>query len=626
MCGIAGQWALDQQIPDAEKTRKAIAGMRSRGPDAQKELTSGMASFGHARLSILDLSEAAHQPFQDPDGRFTLVFNGEIFNFLSLRKELENKGINFETRSDTEVLLHLFMLEGPSMLNRLNGFFAFAVYDKLKNEIFLARDRFGVKPLFYTIYNNTLMFASELKGLMAMRTTPELDPVSLTLYFRTGYIPGPFTVYQDVFQLMPGHFLASHSGKLKNPVAWYQWPDHHNPRSPLPNYSDACKNVHDLVCDAVKLRLISDVPLGAFLSGGVDSSVVVAAAVKHNPQLHTFSIGYADEPFFDETRYAEAVARHFGTEHTTFSLTNNDLLSEVDQVLDYMDQPFADSSALPVHILSRKTREHVTVSLSGDGGDELFSGYNKHMAEFLMRQGGIKTNILRMLAPAAQWLPASRQSAIGNKIRQLRKFARVHALHPAERYRQLAGVTPDDWAEQLLQQPETAKAAERIGAFTAGIRPQGSMNEVLETDMKLVLPFDMLTKVDLMSMANSLEVRTPLLDYRLVNYVSVLPENYKIDRRRKKKLLIDAFKEEIPEIVYNRPKHGFEVPLLGWFRKELNTRIRQTFNDEGLFPPHIFRREALQEAIREMESPNPGEAAFKVWSLLVWASWFKKIQ
>lgn len=623
MCGIAGQWSLTAQVPSPELTLRAVQCMRLRGPDAQRELSSGRASLGHARLSILDLSEAAHQPFSDETQRFHLVFNGEIFNFESLRNQLKAEGIQCRTQSDTEVLLHLFLLEGPAMLSKLNGFFAFAVYDKEENSIFLARDRYGVKPLYYTVVDQRLVFASELKALVAMIPPPALDPVSMQLYFRKGYIPGPYTIYQNVHHLMPGHTLRGKGDLLFAPEPWYQFPDPNHSLQPLPSYEEASRTVRSLVADAVKLRMVADVPVGAFLSGGVDSSVVVACAAPLNPQLHTFSIGYADEPFFDETRFAEAVAKHFGTQHTSFQLTNDDLLSALDDVLDYLDQPFADSSALPVHILSRKTRKNVTVALSGDGGDELFSGYHKHMGEFLIRQGGWKMSLARGLAPLTTFLPASRQHWLGNKVRQLQKLARVQQLGPRERYRQLAGVTDDAWISRLLTHPGNEDSA-RLQPFLSGITDTGTMNQVLEADMRLVLPFDMLTKVDLMSMANSLEVRSPLLDYRLVDFVGQLPESYKIDRHRKKKLLIDAFKADIPEVVYNRPKHGFEVPLLKWFRGPLKSRITTLLNDETLFPSAWFNRAALDEVLRALDGSQPKEVSFKIWSLLVWAHWYQK--
>lgn len=623
MCGIAGQWSLNTQAPSSELTLQAVQRMRLRGPDAQRTLSSGRASLGHARLSILDLSEAAHQPFSDDSERFHLVFNGEIFNFESLRNQLKQQGIAFRTQSDTEVLLHLYKLEGPAMLSKLNGFFAFAVYDSHENAIFLARDRFGVKPLYYAVVEQRLVFASELKALVAMMPKPGLDPVSAQLFFRKGYIPGPFTIYQDVLQLMPGYTMSGKDETLFSPEPWYSFPDPNVTMEPLPSYEKACEQVRGIIEDAVKLRMVADVPVGAFLSGGVDSSVVVACAAPLNPQLHTFSIGYADEPYFDETRFAEAVAKHFGTQHTSFQLTNDDLLSALDDVLDYLDQPFADSSALPVHILSRKTREQVTVALSGDGGDELFSGYHKHMGEFLIRQGGWKMDLAAQLAPLTALLPASRQSWLGNKVRQLQKLARVQQLEPSERYRQLAGVTDDAWVQRLLKVGGT-EADARLQPFLKGITSTGTMNQVLEADMRLVLPFDMLTKVDMMSMANSLEVRSPLLDFRLVDYVGQLPESYKIDRRRKKKLLIDAFKSDLPEVVYNRPKHGFEVPLLKWFRGPLRSRITAMLKDESLFPPEWFHRAALDEVLRELDGSNPKEVSFKIWSLLVWAHWFKK--
>jgi asparagine synthase (glutamine-hydrolysing) len=326
--------------------------------------------------------------------------------------------------------------------------------------------------------------------------------------------------------------------------------------------------------EAVVKRLVSDVPLGAFLSGGIDSSIIVALASRHVNQLKTFSIGFKDEPMFDETQYAQSVARMHKTDHTVFMLTTADLLNCVNQVLDYTDEPFADSSALAVYVLSRETRDRVTVALSGDGADEMFAGYNKHMAHYKARYPGLDAQFLRIAQPMLSHLPQSRSSYTGNKIRQMARFGEGMGMSDTNRYWRWAAFSDENYPTDLLLQPcREAKYCNRKSDLIKYVTADGSLNGILRNDMHLVLTNDMLTKVDMMSMVNSLEVRVPFLDHEVVNLVFSMPEAFKIDRTGRKKILRDAFRKMLPPVLYTRPKQGFEVPLLSWFRKELKDNI-----------------------------------------------------
>ena len=376
---------------------------------------------------------------------------------------------------------------------------------------------------------------------------------------------------------------------------------------------------------SVQRRMISDVPLGSFLSGGIDSSIIATIAARQTDKLNTFSIGYADEPLFDETHYAEAVAKNIGSNHTVFKLTNDDLYADLHDVLNYIDRPFADSSALPVHILCRNTRKHVTVALSGDGADELFSGYNKHAAEFRARNLGMKEQMVAALKPLWFLLPASRNSSIGNTVRQLQKFSEGVSLGAKDRYWSWASFNAE--VDQLMKVDGVDKTElkRRKSVLTSELGTTNDLDEALYTDLHQVLRNDMLTKVDLMSMANSLEVRVPFLDHELVEFACSLPEEYKITSTIRKRILQETFRPDLPEMLFKRPKHGFEVPLLNWFKGDLNSLIKEDLlSDSLLAEQNIFNQSTVMALLNKMHSSDPGDSATHVWNLIVFQTWWKK--
>ncbi len=381
---------------------------------------------------------------------------------------------------------------------------------------------------------------------------------------------------------------------------------------------------------AVQRRLVADVPLGAFLSGGIDSSVITALAARHTPHLNTFSIGFKDEPFFDETKYANLVAARHKTNHTVFSLTNDDLYEHIHSMLDYLDEPFADSSALAVYILSQRTRQKVTVALSGDGADEMFGGYNKHMGEFKVRQGGVKAEAVTALGFVWDVLPKSRNGFFGNRIRQLQRFSRGMTAGVKDRYWDWASFASAADARNLLSPASRAKVGKKLAAkrrkdILSHLHTDGDLNEVLLTDMTLVLPYDMLTKVDLMSMANSLEVRTPFLDYKVVDFAFSLPVSSKVDANMKKRIVQDAFRSELPVELYDRPKHGFEVPLLKWMRGELRSLIENDLlQDDFIAAQGIFDVQAIRALKTQLFSRSPGDVHARIWGLIVFQTWWKQ--
>ncbi|WP_205500038.1 asparagine synthase (glutamine-hydrolyzing) [Rufibacter sp. SYSU D00308] len=632
MCGISGIYAFTQEGQSAiQRLSDSTDALQLRGPDSGGHFTHGAVGLGHRRLSIIDVSEVACQPMHTENERYTIVFNGEIFNYQELKKQLLDKGYTFFSQSDTEVLLKYYIEEGPSFLKKLNGFFAFAIYDKEKESLFVARDRYGVKPLLMYQDEDKLVFASEMKSLLAFGIPRKLDYVSLYEYLQLNYIPAPASIFKGVKKLMPGHYLMiSKNGKVEN-NRWYKIPyDEKKVKKNDLSYEAQQKKLVDLMDGAVQRRMIADVPLGAFLSGGIDSSVIVALASRHTDHLNTFSIGYKDEPFFDETRYAKLVADRYKTNHTVFSLTNNDLYEHLFRALDYIDEPFADSSALAVNILSHYTRQKVTVALSGDGADELFAGYNKHMAEYKVRKGGFVAETVAALLPVWEMMPKSRNSALGNRIRQFQRFGEGMNLSAKDRYWRWASFATEEDAKSLLSGKARRILSKNIykkrrQKILSHLSQKGDINEVLYTDMQLVLPNDMLTKVDLMSMANSLEVRTPFLDYKVVNFAFSLPESSKIDGGMKKKIVQDAFRSMLPAELYKRPKHGFEVPLLKWFQNELRPMIMDDLlSDAFIEAQGVFSVKEIQRLKAQLFSKNPGDIHARIWALVVFQHWWKK--
>lgn len=629
MCGITGIFAFNLlgKLNKIHVTAATMA-LEKRGPDFQDIYIDEWVGLGHRRLSIIDTSECGHQPMWDVTNRYCIVFNGEIFNYQPLRKELETAGVIFRSRSDTEVLLNLFIRDGEACLKRLNGFFAFCVYDKQEQTFFVARDRYGIKPLLYLFDEDKFIFASEMKSIIHYGIDRALDYTSLHTYLQLNYIPAPDTIFLNVKKLMPGHHMTIRARNLVI-KPYYTIPFDENNLSPI-SYDDAKEKLKTLLEASVQRRLIADVPLGAFLSGGVDSSVVTALASRHKPDLHTFSIGFRDEKFFDETEYARLVANHFKTEHTVFSLTNDDLYEHVHSILNYMDEPFADSSAINVYILSKETRKHATVALSGDGADEMLAGYNKHAAFYRMLHKGWKENLVTSLQPLWSALPQSRNNALSNKARQLNRFSEGATLSSKERYWRWAGYADESDVTKMFTATTREKIAmeqyrQRKDAILKHIPAKESMNDLLLTDMNLVLPNDMLTKVDMMSMANALEVRVPFLDYELVNFIFSLPSDYKINNKIRKRILQDAFRDILPAQLYNRPKKGFEVPLLKWFRREMKSMIVDDLLSKKFIEQQgIFDYSEIEKLVRQLFSNNPGDVHARIWALIAFQHWCKK--
>jgi asparagine synthase (glutamine-hydrolysing) len=633
MCGITGFYSFSTSTAHTvANVQQSNEKLTQRGPDNGDIFISKNVSLGHRRLSIIDTSSAATQPMKSKDGRYIIVFNGEIFNYQQLSiqylsKFWEENGKPV-THSDTEVLLYLLVNYGFKCLEWLHGFFAFSFYDTHTGQMIIARDPFGKKPLIYYHTPDGFAFASEMKALLEWDVPRKVDFSVLHQYLQLNYVPQPQSMIEGVAKVKPGHYIILSKTGIDAYEAFYETkckPEEYKQYS----YDEAKRALIEKMDESVQERMISDVPLGAFLSGGIDSSVIVALASRHTDKLNTFSVGYKDNKFFDETQYAQLVAKKYNTNHHVFSLSNNDFLENVFGVLDYIDEPFADSSALPVFILSKNTRKHVTVALSGDGADEVFSGYNKHAAEWKMRQNTLSKALVKTGAPLWNILPHSRNNKITNLFRQLDRFAEGAKLSTKERYWRWASFNTVSQASSLLH-PNTlsevnfALLNEEKKAILSSIK-SGDFNEVLLTDVKLVLLSDMLVKVDMMSMANSIEVRSPFLDKRVVDFAFGLPSEYKIDGAMKKKIVQDAFREMLPSELYNRPKHGFEIPLLGWFRNELWSLINDDLLEKKFVAQQqIFNVAEIEKLKLKLKSNNPEDSHATIWALIVFQYWWKK--
>jgi len=620
VCGIAGTFHLGRgAAPSDERIRAALDRIAHRGPDDEGVHRAGRAVLGHRRLSIIDTSASGHQPFTDLDGRYTMVFNGEVFNFAELRARLEAQGHRFKSRTDTEVVLRLFALNGPSFLHDLNGFFALAIHDAQEDSLFLARDRFGVKPLLWCRHGDALMFASELGALMALGAPRRVDRVSLRTYFTHYYIPAPYSILEDVHKLRPGHSLMVDAQGIRT-ARWYE-AEAEAAKTPVP--SDPAQRLRDLMDDAVRIRLVSDVPVGTFLSGGLDSSIVSALARRHKPDLRTFSIGYT-EAYYDETPFAEAVARHLGTDHTTFTLGHDDLAASYDGLLAALDEPFADQSALPSYVLNARTRQQVTVALSGDGADEVFGGYRKHQAELRVRAPGTLERLALLGGPLWRALPRSRNHPLADKVRQLDRFARSAALSAEDRYLLLASWDEElDAAALLDPAADEATFTRRRAAITAPLSAHRDLNGLLWADLHTVLPDDMLRKVDITSMAHALEVRTPFLDLRVVELAFALPADAKFSKGSGKQLLREAFGDLLPQGTLTRAKRGFEVPLTPLLKGPLADRVA-TCTDTELLRAAGLEPSAVRQVLDRFHGPSPGSSQATVHALIVYLTWWRR--
>jgi len=631
MCGIAGFVDLHNSLPDDEAAAvldRMCRVIAHRGPDDQGTLhTKQGAHLGMRRLSIIDLA-GGHQPIFNEDKSVSIVFNGEIYNYRELQPRLEALGHRFQTHSDTEVIVHSYEQFGTDCVSQLRGMFAFAIWDENKRSLFIARDRVGKKPLYYSLTaGGTFVFGSELKSLLqhpAIRR--DVNPHAIDSYLTYGYVADPLSVLQGIYKLPPGHQLTFADGRIEIASYWdfgYGQPQENgNSR----RSDDYLEELRALLAESVRLRLIADVPLGAFLSGGVDSSTIVGLMSRETSQpVKTFSIGFHEDSY-NELKYARVAAKHFGTDHHEFVVTP-DLVGIVDQLAWHLDEPFADSSVIPTYMVSKLARDYVKVVLSGDGGDELFAGYTRYVTDRSRRGFATLPRFVRqrLMAPLSRRLPHEARG---------RNYLHNIALDSVDRYIDSISIFTE-LNKPLLYTAEFRRALARpmrtdeeaaipFRDYARRVKTGEPLDSLLYIDSKTYLPGDILTKVDRMSMAVSLEARVPLLDHKLIEFVNRIPANLKLNGLETKHIFKQAISDFVPAEILNRPKQGFGVPVQEWINEQLRDCIRETLTDRAARERGYAEPKYVQLLLDEHERGRRDHST-QLWTLFMLEKWHRVV-
>jgi asparagine synthase (glutamine-hydrolysing) len=617
MCGIAGKLLFDPAATvDPVLLDRMARAIAHRGPDDQGTWTDGPIGLANRRLAVIDLSPRGHQPMSSADGRLHVTYNGEIYNFQSLRAELQRGGVRFRSDTDTEVLLALYERDGPHMVQRLRGMFAFALWDAPRRRLFLARDRLGKKPLFYYQDDRRFVFGSEPKAVLQDPEVPaEPDEDALSLYLGLGYVPAPWSAFRGMRKLPPAHFAIVENGRLRLERYWHL---RYEPKRQ--EAEDALiDELRERLREAVRLRLISDVPVGALLSGGIDSSVVVALMChEHSGPVKTFSIGF-DESRYDETAHAATVARHLGTDHREL-IVRPDATSMLNRLVWHYNEPFADSSALPTMAVAALARTEVTVALNGDGGDEAFVGYERYLAlDAAGRLDALPQSARRLMAAGTALLPAGEPKTWSYRVR---RFGATLADSPFERFASWSSVFDAAMRRRLTRGRFTAASENLLSPFFVdgeGARP---VEAAVRADVHLYLPDDLLVKMDIASMAHSLEVRSPFLDHEIVEFAASLPLSLKLRGKTLKYLLRKAFADLLPSAILARPKMGFGVPIDRWFRNELRELAYDVLLDSRAVGRGYFEPAELHRYLDE-HSSGRAHHHHRLWALLILELWHR---
>lgn len=627
MCGITGFVGRGSESDLSRMTKT----LRHRGPDDLGIYFADGVGLGHTRLSIIDLSGAGHQPMWNAAKTIGVVFNGEIYNFLELKKTLVQKGRRFTSNSDTEVIIALYEEVGERCFERLEGMFAIALYDKDKKKLILARDRMGKKPLYYGVLGQTLLFGSEMKALMSHpEFTREIDAASLNKYFQYEYVPTPHTMFEGIFKLEPGHY-ALYDGRVLTKTKFWDVSFLHKNEKEI-TFNDALVRFNELLYDGVRKRLVSDVPLGVFLSGGIDSSTVAYYAQKiardtGTKPIQTFSIGFTEDTF-DESTYARRVAARLGTAHHEKILSAKDSLRLIPTIADLLDEPLADASLIPTYLLSRFAREHVTVALGGDGGDELLSGYDTFIAH---RFAGIyekvpeilRKQIIERMTPL---LPSSRKNmSLDFKIK---KF--IAGFYGEKKYRNQRWLGAFDKAERaglfnehIRTTIENLNEFEDIDRYLGGLSTDDYYDQLTYLYLRTYMMDDILVKVDRASMYNSLEVRAPFLDTAVVEFLVNLPLSFKLHGFTTKHLLKRLMENKLPRDIVYRKKKGFGIPLAEWLSNELKPMALDLLSEERLNQQGLFNVAYTKTLLDDHFSARRDNRK-PIWTLLIFQMWYDR--
>jgi len=613
MCGICG-FIGDNNLDLLFKMREAL---KHRGPDEEGHFVNKEISLAHSRLKIIDLI-SGQQPMFNEDKSLVIVYNGEVYNFLELRNELEKYGHKFITKCDTEVILHSYEQWGENCLNYFNGMFAFAIYDLKNKKLFLARDRAGKKPIYYYYQNGLFIFASELKAILLHPTVKKkINYSALQEYLFFEYVPAPESIIENCYKLEGGHYLIFQNNKIKKKKYWDYSFNGYNKEI---RFNEAKEELLRHLKKAIKYRLISDVPLGIFLSGGIDSSTIITLMSEIIPpeNIKSFSISF-DEKSFDESSYAEKIAKFIGSEHKEEKLSVKKMYEILPEIFTKIDEPFADPSIIPTYLLSKFTRKYVTVALSGDGGDELFAGYDTFIAHNILKNFTMPEIIVkRILKLANSILPVSDEyMSLDFKIKRTISALYFPALLRNEVW--MCSFTKEMQDELFLKKEIEIKdiyqPIHRLNFSNLTFN-----QKIIYLYLKLYMQNEILTKVDRASMFNSLEVRSPFLDVNVINFINSLPDKFKIKFFKRKYILKEAMKNKLPEEIIKRKKQGFGVPLARWFKAELKELLLDTLSEKNIKEENIFNYQYIRKIIEEHQS-NKIDHSKELWTLLSYKLW-----
>jgi len=623
MCGICGFVSFEPERPTDEFILKRMnSSLTHRGPDDEGYYRDAQANLAMRRLSIIDL-HTGQQPISNETGDIWVIYNGEIYNFQVVRAELETRGHIFKTRTDTEIIVHAYEEYGDDCVKHFNGMFAIALWDARQCRLLLARDHAGIKPLYYWAGRDKLVFGSELKALIVHPDVPrQISLQALDVFLALEYIPAPLTIYEDVFKLLPGHSLVLENRQVKIKEYWDV------PCQPIRQSEAECAEMlSGLMKEAVRMRLISDVPLGAFLSGGIDSSTVVGyMSQSMNEPVQTFSIGFENSTY-NELPYAEVVAKHFKTNHHV-EVLNPDYASLAEELVCQHDEPFADTSIFPTYLVSKVARQKVKVALSGDGGDELFAGYDTYRAEKMNRYYGRLPGLLRQrVIPAfAEWLPP--QPAKKGLINKIKRMVEGGAMNPSLQHTRWMIFMSQAEKGSLYRSDLRATLQDDLTAdFINGYFDKASRFDRLAqqqyVDIKTYLVDDILVKVDRMSMAVSLEARVPLLDHRIIEFAMNLPPHMKLNGSRTKSILREAVKGLVPGLVLEKPKEGFSIPMKHWLGTSLKPMMLDLLSKDSIQKHGYFDHQVVAKWIQE-HLDGRANHSHRLWALMVFEMWHLK--
>lgn len=630
MCGIVGKVKPRGGAPvDRVVIERMCAGLEHRGPDSRGLYLDQEVGLGIQRLRVVDLV-TGDQPIRNEDGSVAVVLNGEIYNFRELREDLARRGHRLSTAGDTEVIVHLYEEYGVQCVRRLHGMFAFALWDTRRRQLLLARDRIGKKPLLYALREGELSFASELGALMRCREIPRnIDVEALDCYLGYGYVPAPRTIFSSVRKLPPAHTLVFRDGQTAIERYWRLDYGH---KLDVDDPRDLHEPIRDAIRAATRRRLISDVPLGAFLSGGIDSSAVVGAMAEAagGAPVKTFSIGF-ENAAYDELPHARRVAELFGTDHHEF-IVRPDAIGLVPTIVRHYGEPFADSSAIPCFQLAELTRRHVTVALNGDGGDESFGGYTRYVANRLAgRFDTIPLALRRGLASGGRWLVDGRGAVNGREtsiVNKARRLTDALPLDPPVRYAQYVSWFDERQRQVLYTDAFRAlirdtTVAEVISVPWGRASGENVLDVMLEVDATTYLPDDLIAKIDIATMAHALEARSPLLDHELMEFAAKIPAELKVKGRQKKWILREALRGWLPDEILDRPKQGFSVPVADWFRNDHRDHVRDVLLDPATLARGYFRGDVVREILARQAAGADIESK-RVWALFMLEMWHRE--